>query len=175
MDYKLHFAAKNHTPSQLIIHSAFCKMNKDKCEPVLSHWDKDCKDSFKKLKNSKVFKGTVGEHFYFSLEDGTTVLAVGLGEKTKLESEILRKEYAKILKTVKAKYSDISVQLDSFTGSKIKTEDSLIILVEAFGLTNYQFNKHLSKKQTVLLKTVHIDTSETKSKQKAFAACEDRN
>ena len=100
MDYKLHFALKKHTPSQLIIRSVFCKKSgKDKIEPILNSWDSDSKKAFKKLKNSDIFKGSTGDRFFFSLENGSTVLAIGLGEKNKLTNETLRKEFAKIYKT----------------------------------------------------------------------------
>ncbi|MFZ8933801.1 MAG: leucyl aminopeptidase [Bacteriovoracaceae bacterium] len=168
MEYKLHLGAKSHTPSQLIIHSAFCKKNEKETVPVLSGWDKGCKDAFHKLKNSDIFKGTLGDTFFFSLEDGTTVLALGLGEKTKLTSETVRKEYAKLYKSIKGKYTDVSVQLDTFTGSKVKVEDSLYLLVEAFGLASYSFDTYLSKKQEAKLKKVHVDTASKSKKLNAL-------
>ena len=167
MEYKLHLKSKEHTASQLVVHAAFCKKKNEKeMTPVFSGWDKHCKDSFMNLKNSDIFKGTTGDSFFFSLEDGTTVLALGLGEKTKLTHETVRKEFAKLYKSIKGKYKDVSIQLDTFTGSKVKVDDAAYLLTEAFELTSYHFNQYLSKKQEPKLKTVHVDTASGSKKLK---------
>ena len=55
----------------------------------ISDWDASFKKPFSKIKASKFFEGSKGQSFNFPLENGTTVLALGLGEKESVSLETL--------------------------------------------------------------------------------------
>ena len=176
MEMNLNFNAKEHTAAQLVVISGFSKKADKKgkkkgedLELVNSHWSKDYKEAFSSLKNSGFFKGSKGDSFYFSLEDGTTVMALGLGEKSKLSKECLRREMSKLFKASKNKYEDMSINMDHFL-VKGSLENTTFIIEEAFGLTNYAFDKHLTKKNTCKLTSVTLDSKSPKTKQKKAKA-----
>ncbi len=149
MKVQLNFGAKGHKSSQLIILAAHKK--KDKI--LFTGWPSDYQDAFKKMNNSKNFKASLGEVFYFALPSGITVAAMGLGESPTLEN--LRNQIAGFYKSVKEKYEDMSIDLESF---KIKNIDETICaMTEALYLADYTFDKYLSKKSEHQMKNIYLD------------------
>lgn len=170
MKFTLNLNAKEFSKAEVVVISAFTKPEKKETKSkktesklVNTHWSKEVKASFEAINSSANFNGGKGETYTFA-HDGVDVLVVGLGEKTKLTSEDLRKELAKTYKSI-SKYKSASIQIDGFT-FKSKKEESLAVLVEAFGMTSYTFDKYLTKKSDAKLATVNLDSAEAKSKAK---------
>ncbi|EQC44721.1 M17 family metallopeptidase [Bacteriovorax sp. Seq25_V] len=185
MKFTLNLNAKSHTVADLVVVGAYAKpAAKEEAKKttkkatakkaatteagiVNNHWEKEIKTAFEAVKNSKNFKATKGEKFTFT-HNGHEILVLGLGEKAKLESEDLRKELAKLSKDV-SKYSKVALQFDGLQ-TKGNTEDSLQILVEAFTLAAYKFDKYLSDAKKSELKEVVIDSTEKSAKAKKLQA-----
>ena len=106
MKFTLNLNAKAPSDKELIVISAFSKTvttkkgKKETTETQLvnSHWHKDCRDHFNELKSSSHFKGTKGDTYYMDLPNGDQVMVLGLGEKSKLTFECVRREFAKVAK-----------------------------------------------------------------------------
>lgn len=169
MKFTLNLNAKEFSSANVIVVSAFqkkvAKGKKEETQLVNTHWSKELKESFSAVNSSVDFKGGKGETYSFAHE-GTDVLVVGLGEKTQLDSETLRKELAKTYKAI-SKYTKVAVQFDGFV-YKSKKEESLHILAEAFGMTSYKFDLYLSDAKPAKLKEVIIDSAEKKTAAKKF-------
>jgi len=169
MKFTLNLNAKAFSKAEVIVVSAFTKKEtkgkKEESKLINTHWSKDLKASFEALNSAAGFKGAKGSTYSFTHE-GVDVLAIGLGEKTKLTSEDLRKELAKTYKAI-SKYKSAALQIDGFV-YKSKKEESLAILGEAFGMTNYSFDKYLAKKSDSKLSEVLLDSTDAKSKAKKY-------
>jgi leucyl aminopeptidase len=178
MKFNLNFNAKENSSDELIIISAFQKTipakgkKKEETALVNNHWSKELKEAFAKINISKSFTGTKGEHFYFLADSGAEVLAIGLGVKTKVDFEALRREAATTFKKIVGKYTNVSMNLDGFV-LKNKLEDSLYAIVEGMQLSNYGFDKYLSTKRKVTLKEIIFDSAEKKTKLKKAQAAVD--
>jgi leucyl aminopeptidase len=169
MKFTLNLNAKENSKAEVLVVSAFSKTEtkgkKEETKLVNGHWSKELKASFEAVNSSVNFKGSKGSTYSFA-HNGVDVLVVGLGTKTKLTSEDLRKELAKTYKAI-SKYTTAAIAFDGFV-YKSKKEESLTILGEAFGLTAYTFDKYLSKKSDAKLKEVFIDSTDAKSKAKKY-------
>lgn len=167
MEFKLNFNAKNHSEGEVVVFAGYSKTEKKgkKTETKLvnSHWPKAAKESFSSLKASSTFNGNSGESFTFPLEDGSMGLAYGLGEKSKLDFEGVRKSIANLYKKVSKHHEEVVINLDSFV-VKSKLEDSLTAVVEALLMTEYNYDEFKSKKHEVKLSTVIFDSKQPKAK-----------
>lgn len=130
-----------------------------------SHWSSDLKDAFGHAVASKHFKGEVGETFSLTLLNGSTAIILGLGDKTKLTKEILRRQVATLYKAVSGKYEDVTIHIDGFKASGA-LEDSVYAIVESLHMTAYTFDRHLSAKKAAKLQTIVLATSEKKAASK---------
>ena len=135
MEFHLNFNAKNHSQSEVAVFAGFSKVEekgaKKENKLVNGHWPKEVKEAFNKFKASNTFKGANGQSLAFPLENGDTALAYGLGEKSKLSFESLRKSIANLHKIVAETHKEISIDLDSFL-VKSKMEESLTAIVKLF-------------------------------------------
>jgi leucyl aminopeptidase len=157
MKVQLNFAAKSHKSGQLVL----IGVSKKKDKLAFTHWPANYLDAFKKMANSKTFKANLGEVFYFALPSGTTVAAMGMGENATLEN--IRNQMASFYKSVKEKFEDMSIDLDSF---KVKNlEETIGAITEALYLAGYYFDKYLSKKNSSQLKNIYLDCSGKKSEK----------
>jgi leucyl aminopeptidase len=170
----IHLGAKESPKNELVIISAFSKEVADKnkkapakMELVNTHWPKEYKEAFAKLKSHTRFHGKKGEHYKFPLTSGAVVLALGLGDKAKLEYEHLRKEAAKVFKAVKDHYDHPAILFDSFI-IKNKAEESLEALLEGLYLVDYKFELYLSKKSESTFKGFQLISDKAKSLQKKW-------
>ncbi|MDD0852610.1 leucyl aminopeptidase [Halobacteriovorax sp. GB3] len=177
MDIKLNLNTKDFSGKDLIVVSAFQKTveakgkKKETTEVVNTHWSKELKEAFLAIKSSKNYKASLGERYFFALQDGTEVCVLGLGDKKALDLEKIRKEFANFYKAVSSKYADVSVAFDGFVkGSK---EDSLKAIVESLLMTAYSFDTYLAKKSNPTLKTVTFDSAEKGTSKKKFQAAID--
>ncbi len=169
MKFTLNLNAKEISSADCYVISAYSKTEtkgkKEVTTVALTGWPKELKAAFESMKSSEAYTGAKGTTYKFNLF-GSDVLVVGLGEKAKVTSEDIRKELAKAYKLL-ADYKTIAVSLDSFT-FKSKKEESIAILVEAFELSAYKFDKYLSDSKPANLKEVILDTAEKTAKKKAF-------
>jgi len=177
MEISLNFKATTQSSQQFVLIAAFSKTSgegsKKKSSLVNTHWPPMYKEAFSAVNAANEFSGKDGETFSFILPDGTTACAWGLGDKSKLDNEKLRKQIATAFKAIKNKYSEISINLDSFL-IKNNIEKSVGIIVEALSLTAYEYDKHQSKKRPAKIKTITLDSSaDKKALKKAQKALDD--
>jgi leucyl aminopeptidase len=145
-------------------------------EPTVSvdHWsDKSLKEEFSQLRALKGYKAAKDEVITFTGAMGETVKVVGLGERSKVKSEDLRKSVARIFKAAKAeKVASISFDFTSFNVLKDAAQSAHVI-AEAVGMSDYAFDKYLSKKAPETLKEVMLsgfDKNKTAAIAKAVEA-----
>ena len=62
------------------------------------------------MKSSKNFKGSQGDWFEFNLPSGAAIVVLGLGDKEKFTSEILRRETASIFKNFKKRSEELALR-----------------------------------------------------------------
>ena len=142
-----------------------------KSEKVLSHshWSEELAESFAHSVASKHFKGDAGEMFSLTMLSGATAIIVGLGDKTKLTKEVLRRQSANLYKAISGKYIDATLHLDGFV-IKGHVEESITAIVEALRMTSYTFDRHLAVKKTAKLQSLTLATTERKTSAKKFEA-----
>ncbi len=121
----------------------------------VDHWaDKSLKEEFAELRAAKNFKAGKDEVLTFTAAMGETVKVIGLGDKTKYKAEDLRKTIAKCVKALKAeKFTSASIDLHSFDVLR-DTAHAAELIAEAVGMTDYSFEKYLSKKSEATLKEI---------------------
>ena len=163
---------------ELIIVPAF--KSKGKKSSNTSDWDASFKKSFSKIKASKFFEGAKGQIFTFPLENGTTVLALGLGEKESVSLESLRCEAANVCKKILNQHSEVVLKVNQFA-LKNDLEKSLGSIIQGFLLSSYKFEKHLSSKSEQKLKKVILEVENKDAKiakkalQESLIICESVN
>ncbi len=142
---------------------------KDTSEKSLSHahWSSDLKEEFEHSIASKHFKADLGETFSFTMLNGSTAIILGLGNKSKLTCEPLRKQIANLYKAAHNKFEDATIHLDGFL-IKGEAEGSIRAIVEALQMSDYAFDRHLTVKRKTKLKAVTLLTSEKKTHQKKW-------
>ncbi|MGI4993964.1 leucyl aminopeptidase [Halobacteriovorax sp. GFR7] len=169
MKFTLNLNSKESSSADCYVIGAYSTMTKKGKKEVatvaLTGWPKELKATFESMSSSEDYTGAKGTTYSFN-HYGSDVLVVGLGDKTKVTTEDIRKELAKAYKAV-SKYKKVAVAFDTFT-YKTKKEESLAILVEAFEMTAYKFDKYLSDSKPAKLKEVIIDTAEKAAKKKDF-------
>ncbi len=138
---------------------------KESSETVVSvdHWnDKSLKEEFAQLRAGKTFKANKDEVLTFTGTMGETVKVVGLGDRAKLKAEDLRKSIARIYKAVKAeKHASVSIDFASFDVLRDSAHAAGLI-AEAVGMSNYAYDKYLSKKAPDTLKELLLSGFEKK-------------
>ena len=134
-----------------------------------SHWPEEVSEAFSHAVASMHYKGDVGETFALTLVNGQSAIILGLGDKSKVTKETLRRQIAHIYKAVSGRYVDATIHLDGFL-IKGHAEESLSAIVESLHMTSYVFDRHLSTKKTPKLQTINLLTSEKKTAQKKFEA-----
>jgi leucyl aminopeptidase len=182
MKINLSFEAKQ-SSTELHIFSCFNKAQESKTtkkpdakatkktEKVLSHshWSAELAESFEHSVASKHYKAECGEMFSITMLSGATALIVGLGDKTKLTKEIVRKQIATTYKAVSGKYEDATIHLDGFI-VKGHGEETILALVESLHMTAYTFDRHLAVKKKAKLQSITLATNEKKTQAKKFEA-----
>ena len=141
---------------EVVVVFAFSKETKKADKTVFqldnSHWSADIIKSFERTKASRHFAGNDAKTFSFQLNDGVSAIAVGLGRKDKLTSEKTRREAAKIYRILKDNYKSASIVMDGLLQMSIKSATTA--LAEGISLACYNFDRHLTRKKTPLLKEV---------------------
>lgn len=146
--------------------SSLPKVKGAKSETTVSveHWsDKGLKEEFMGLKALKTFKAGKDETLTFSGAMGETVLVVGLGDKSKLENEDIRKSASKAFKATKVyKFSKIAIDLPGFNAVRDEALTARLI-AEALYMSDYSFEIYKSKKSEVLEQTIAFSNTEKKN------------
>lgn len=158
------FNVESFNKASLKIVGAYEKKSGDSKSAALSWSDKNLAKAFGSIKDNGDFTGASGSSFTFTAPDCTTVLVIGLGEKSKLKSEGLRKAVAKTFKAVSAKkYKSVTIDAASFNCvNKIATATAII--KEALELTSYDFNKYKATKKEGL-KSITVFVNDKKAKR----------
>jgi leucyl aminopeptidase len=130
-----------------------------------SHWPKEYIEAMQKVKSATHFHGNVGETFSFILENGTTVIAFGMGEKSKLTLEKLRRELGRLFPMVSKKFQNLTMLLDSFI-IKNDIEKTTKAIAESIGMSHYTFDKYKANKSKTTMQTWTLWTENAKSKSK---------
>lgn len=182
MQLTLDQSGKNTLGADVKILSAFQKTKtskvkgKESTETVVSvdHWtDKNLVEEFQQLRAQATYKAGKDEVLTFTGTMGEMVKVVGLGDRTKIKAEDLRKSIAKIFKTVKAeKHAVISIDLHSFDVLK-DTARAAGLIAESIGMSNYSFDKYLSKKSPANLEEILITGFEKKKEVAIKKAIQD--
>lgn len=170
MKFQFTYEESNHSKLstiELSIFSAFQNKIEKVSHLINSHWGAELKKSFAHSVSSKNFKADDGEMFFFQFDNGTTGLVVGLGEKKSFNKESLRKKMANVFKAISNKFEEVQIHLDHFQVNDDKILSATIIM-ESIGMTNYQFDRHLTTKKTIKLKSITIATHDKKSSSKKF-------
>lgn len=138
---------------------------------VIDHWsDKGLKEEYDNLKASKNFKAAKDETLSFTGATGETVWVIGMGDKTKIGAEDIRKATAKAFKAAKAgKFSTIAFDVNGFNVLKDEAQTAGLI-AEAAYLSDYNFEKYKSKKSEELEVTIILGHVEKKNSQKVEKA-----
>lgn len=146
------------------------KKTEAKAEKTLDngHWPEELTESFEHSVASKHFKGDVGETFTVTLVNGQSALIIGLGNKSKLTKEILRRQIANAYKAISNKFEDATLHLEGFL---IKGHEaaSVTAIAESIHMTSYVFDRHLSAKKTAKLKSLDLLVAD-KKQLKSFEA-----
>lgn len=133
----------------------------------INHWsDKGLIEEFTSLKSSKNFKAGKDEMISFTGITGETVWVIGLGDKTKVVPEDIRKTTAKFFKQAKhSKFSVIAIDVPGFNTIHDETSVSQL-MAEAIYMSDYSFNKYKSKKVESHEMTVILGHVEKKNSPK---------
>ncbi len=132
-----------------------------------NHWPKEYKEIFSTLSAAENFSGKKGESFTFYDQNGRTLYVTGLGEKAKVDLEVLRRQIATAYKAVSKSYKKVIVDVDGFLHKK-DYEGSLTALSESLMMTAYNFDKHKSKQKPAKLEEIVFATKEKKTTAKAM-------
>jgi len=166
--FQFNFNAQSGSSPELNIIGAYSKTSeKGKKETTLINtlWSKEYKEAFSALNASKTFSGKEGEEFIFSGINGEMVIALGLGEKSKLTLEKVRRTMAKVFKKVSSTHEEMSINLDHFV-VKSKRDESILAISESILMAAYHFDKYLSKKNPSKLKVITFDSKDKKATSK---------
>jgi leucyl aminopeptidase len=140
----------------------------------VDHWsDKGLKEEFNNLKALKNYKAAKDETLSFTGVTGETVWVVGLGDKTKVVAEDIRKSVAKLYKSAKSgKFSSIAFDVPGFNTVRDEALTAQLIS-ESIQMSDYVFDKYKSKKSEPIDTTVilgHVEKKNTVKIEKALAS-----
>lgn len=119
---------------------------------------KEFNDLFKFVKEKEYFKGNKGDIYSDLSLNGENIIFVGLGEKEKLDNEVLRLAYFNVGKELE-KYKIESARVNVVKYNNLDLEESLRATVEGFLHSQYKYNKFLSeeKDKEDYLKLIYFD------------------
>lgn len=174
MEIKIDNAGDQFLTADLKVLTAYQKQLKPKNKTAkpetavsVDHWaDKSLKEEFTQLKAFAGYKAGRDETLSFSGPQGEAVIVVGLGDKTKLKPEELRKSVAKIFKAAKgAKHAKVAFDVPGFNGLRDEVLTAKLI-AEVILMSDYSFDKYKSKKSDPVKQTIFLSHTEKKNNQK---------
>jgi len=160
---KLHvdYETKNYEASEVKILGLFSKK-----DGVTQTWsDKNLFKMFQMVRGSKNFTADAGTSFTFTASDCSTVIIMGLGEKTSAKAEQIRKAIANAYKQVAGKkFSTIAIDIASFNAIN-KLDLTAELALESLKMTSYTFDNYKSKKTESAIKNIYLYVSDKKVKK----------
>ena len=126
----------------------------------IAHWSTELKAAFHNHPRNSEFKGEKGEFFQF-VESGREVFVIGLGDKAKCTSEVLRRQSANAFNYTRKLCNDLQVAVEEFNTLK-NIELTTKALAEAALLSSYKFDKYLSKTTKDKLQNIDFVISDKK-------------
>lgn len=181
MQIKLDTVGDQFLNAELKILTAFQKASTPKAKTAkaetsvsVDHWsDKGLKEEFQNLKALKNYKAAKDETISFTGPMGESVVVVGLGEKTKVTAEDIRKTVAKLFKSSKAgKYSTVAFDVPGFNCVRDEVE-TCRLMAEVFYMSDYTFDKYKSKKseeRDVTISLSHVEKKNSVRGEKALSS-----
>ena len=154
MKFSMSVNSKNKKGQELVIIPAHKTKNKKTVSNT--NWPQEYRNSFSKIKASKSFDGSKGKAFLFPLENGSTIMAVGLGEKESLNFESLRCEMANVFKKIQHDNSEAIIKIEQFI-LEDDIEKSLASIIQGLMLAAYKFERHLTTKSETKLKKIILE------------------
>lgn len=174
MQFKLDASGESFAASEVKVLAAYQITSEKKGKSAgpeshydIKHWkDQTLKEEFTNLVAAKKYKGGKDETITFTGVLGETVCVIGLGQKTKVKAEDIRKTIAKSYKSIKAaKYEVISYDVDGFNALHDAAQTAGLI-AEAIYLSDYTYDKYQSKKSSNKVSTVNLSHFDKKSSAK---------
>jgi len=110
---------------------------------IFEKWPLNFVESYKALKHTSENKGAVGESTLINLANGSSLQVIGLGKKSELKAETIRKELARNFKKIQSMFKKVTWHVDSFIGD-LSLEETLSAGLEGLYLSSYQFTKYKS-------------------------------
>lgn len=127
--------------------------------------DKALMKEFKALKTADNYNASAGSTFTFTDKEGATVLLIGLGEKTAVKAEGIRRAIATAYKAIAGeKYKTVTIDAASFNAIN-KLAEATALIAESIGMTSYTFDKYQSQTTKNLFKEVVIFVADKKVKR----------
>jgi leucyl aminopeptidase len=165
MNTVIDFNVESFDTASLKIVGAYEKTKDKEKTAVLSWSDKQLVKAFSFIKDNGGFTGSAGSSFTFTAPDCSTVMVVGLGEKSKVKSEGLRVAIAKTLKALSSKnFKSVAIDAASFNCLG-KIANTTVVIKEALELAAYDFNKYKANKKDNSKKEVLIFVNDKKAKR----------
>lgn len=166
MKFHVDFDSKHFDNSELKIVGAFEKVDKKDNKTYQAQWTtKELALHFKNMKSSESFTGSKGSSLTFNGPQGETVLVIGLGDKRKAKKEEIRRAIANATKAfLSNKYKTVSIDAGSFNCISSIAQTTALI-VEAYQMTAYKFDKYLSNQSKPSFKEVCIYVFDKKAKK----------
>lgn len=163
MDIKFSFETKKWDSAQAKVVAAY---SNPKGQTITQSWsNKELFKQFGYVKSSQNFKAELGSTYQFTASDCTTVIVVGLGEKTKAKAEQIRRAAAHAFHAVAGKtFDSVCFDLDSFNSIKSITETASLVN-ESLLLSSYNYDHYKSVKNENAFKTIDVLVSDAKAKR----------
>lgn len=155
------FETKNYDAADVKVLGAYTKDDK-----IHQSWsEKELVKDFLATKASKNFKGAAGSSYSFTASNGASIVIIGMGEKSKVKAEGIRRAAAKAYQAIAGKkYSSIAIDVASFNAVN-KIVDTATLMNEAIKLSAYQFDKYLSEKPENIFKHISLFINDKKVKK----------
>ena len=166
MKYHVDFESKHFESSELKVVGAYEKTDKKDNKTYQAQWTtKELALHFKNMKSSESFTGSKGSSLTFNGPQGETVLVMGLGEKKKAKAEEIRRAIASATKLfMDKKYKTVSIDAGSFNCIS-NLANTTALIVEAYQMTSYKFDKYFSEKSKPSFKDLCIYVFDKKVKK----------
>jgi leucyl aminopeptidase len=116
--------------------------------------DAHVRESLKEIKSFSSFKANSGETFQFTCSHGDVHIILGLGNAKNVNKELLRKNIAKVHKSLRSKFDSYAIDTDSVKTKKAM--DTYLALFESLFMAEYTFNKYKSNPKNAALETVIV-------------------
>lgn len=127
------------------------------------------------LKEREIFKGDTGEVYSDLSPSGDNIVLLGLGDKNKITSNILREAFFNLGKELmKFKVKDIEVSIPVL--ENLPYNNTLQAIIEGLMQSEYNFEKYLTEKKTIpCIENVYLDISEDKKDESLDIINETKN